>query len=182
MTHRYDSEGYKTVKLTVRNEHGISAFLKKPVTVNTGQFAFISNQTIDCDTIWSPYHVYVLSGSITIAEGATLTIEPGTVIKGGNHSSRLIVNGALVAKGTKRAPIIFTSLRDDTCGGDTNTDGNNSSPAAGDWDGIFFFDTSNDSTCVLDHCLIRYAGYGNQGCAVSFSSASPSVTSLHDQP
>ena len=117
---------------------------------------------------------YVID-NLTIAEGATLTIEPGAVIKGDNLSSRLTVNGTLVAKGTDQAPIVFTSLRDDTCAGDTNNDRSNSLPAAGDWDGIFFSDTSNDSACVLNHCRVRYAGCGSQGCAISFSSASPSV-------
>ncbi|MEW5800945.1 MAG: right-handed parallel beta-helix repeat-containing protein [bacterium] len=176
VTHQYGSNGYKTVTLTVQNEQGISARIKKPVTVGTGISAFISNQTIDCDTVWSPYHIYVLSGSITIAEGATLTIEPGTVIKGGNQSSRLIVNGALVARGTKRAPVIFTSFRDDIFGGDTNADSSASVPAAGDWDGIYFYSTSTDSACVLDHCLIKYAGYGSQGCGISCKGASPVIS------
>ena len=88
---------------------------------------------------------YVLN-NLTVAEGATLTIEPGTVIKGDIQYGRLVINGALVAKGTEQAPIIFTSLRDDTCEGDTNNDGSKSSPAAGDWDGIFFYNTGNGST------------------------------------
>mgnify|MGYP007051340336 CR=1 len=70
--------------------------------------------------------------------------------------SRLIVEGTLNADGTAVSPIVFTSLKDDGYGGDTNGDADASSPAAQDWVGIGFDTTSVGN--VLDHVVVRYAG------------------------
>jgi hypothetical protein len=64
---------------------------------------------------------YYLDGFVYVEEGATLIIEPGTVIKAkqapttGDNASALIVarGGKLMADGTAQAPIIFTSELDD---------------------------------------------------------------------
>lgn len=55
---------------------------------------------------------YVMKGWIYVQDGATLTIEPGTVIKGDKETkaSLIIERGAkLIAKGTASQPIVFTS-------------------------------------------------------------------------
>jgi hypothetical protein len=62
--------------------------------------------------------VYVLDGLVFVNEGQTLTIEPGTIIKGksgqGENASALIVarGGKIFAQGTLDEPIIFTSEYD----------------------------------------------------------------------
>src|SRR5690554_4210744 len=78
---------------------------------------------VTASTTWTADTEYVLDGLIYVAEGITLTIEPGTVIKArtqssittGDGASALIVRrGArLLAEGTATAPIIFTSEFDD---------------------------------------------------------------------
>lgn len=71
---------------------------------------------IRTDTIWDESHI--LEGRVAVASGVTLTIEPGTVIKGkpgggANASSLVIARGAkLIADGTPDKPIIFTSTAD----------------------------------------------------------------------
>lgn len=63
--------------------------------------------------------VYILDNKVFVNEGQTLTIQPGTVIKGepgtGEAASALIVarGGKIIAKGTATEPIIFTTLSDD---------------------------------------------------------------------
>ena len=73
---------------------------------------------------------------LDVAAGATLTVAPGTVVKGlGDNEyflARLTVEGTLDAVGTSAAPIVFTSANDSLVGGGTGT----GSPAAGDWSGI----------------------------------------------
>lgn len=70
-------------------------------------------------TTWTKDNIYVLRGFIFVNEGQTLTIEPGTVIKGqpgqGTGASALIVSrgATIIAEGTAEEPIIFTALSDD---------------------------------------------------------------------
>ncbi len=76
-------------------------------------------ENITSDVTWTADNVYQLTGRIAVEEGATLTIEAGTVIKGeagsgANASALVIARGAqLFAEGTSSNPIIFTSVADE---------------------------------------------------------------------
>ena len=69
----------------------------------------LANRTLYADT------AYTLSGFIHVANGATLTILPGTTIKGDFNvlgSALMVMRGAKIqAVGTVDAPIVFTSSR-----------------------------------------------------------------------
>jgi hypothetical protein len=61
---------------------------------------------------WEASRSYILQGFVYVKEGVTLTIEPGTIIKGDKESkgTLIIERGAmLIAAGTTSAPIVFTS-------------------------------------------------------------------------
>lgn len=68
---------------------------------------------------WSNDTTYLLDGFVFVNSGQTLTIEPGTVIKGKpgqtTDASALIVarGGKIMAAGTAEEPIIFTAEQDD---------------------------------------------------------------------
>ena len=125
--------------------------------------------TISEDTTWTLANSPYIVSSVTVAEGVTLTIDPGTVVKFQGYDSRLTVNGTLCAEGTAESEIVFTSLKDDTYGGDTNNDGDGSSPAAGDWDKIHFSATSTQN--LMRYCFVQYAGsYGSGGIYAEGSS------------
>ena len=79
----------------------------------------IVSSNISSNTTWTSDNVYELSGRITVLNGVTLTIEPGTIIKGqagtGANATALLVarGGKLIANGTSSLPIIFTSVADE---------------------------------------------------------------------
>ncbi|MDR2621787.1 MAG: hypothetical protein LBC48_04300 [Dysgonamonadaceae bacterium] len=124
--------------------------------------------------------VYTMVGWIYVEDGATLTIEPGTIIKGTNRSydgkqvatgsSLIIARGAkIMAQGTPAEPIVFTSAQ----------------PAgqrkASDWGGVIICgkaknnktgmiieggvgsdhggEDDNDNSGVLQYVRIEFCGY-----------------------
>ncbi len=81
--------------------------------------AITSNET------WTSDNIYVLNQKVVVQDGVTLTIEPGTIVKGstgsGSLASALIVarGGKIEAVGTPDQPIIFTSIEDNISVGET---------------------------------------------------------------
>ena len=113
--------------------------------------------TIPAGTIWTPAgNPYVVTSSIYIPPGVTLTVQPGVVVKMKDPDYQISVDGALSAVGTSGQPIIFTSYHDDTAGG--NTDGGATAPSPGDWRRLNFTNLSTGS--ILQHVEVRYGGYG----------------------
>ena len=154
----------------------------QPPTTPTGGQAITLQGKIDKDTTLRATNSYTLAGLVYITNGATLTIEPGTTIKGqftDPVGGLVITRGAkIMAKGTVDKPIVFTSA--------------SPTPRAGDWAGIVLLgkartnasfngqagvgeiegginDASgnglyggtddNDNSGVLQYVRIEYAGY-----------------------
>ncbi|WP_299705327.1 T9SS C-terminal target domain-containing protein [uncultured Pontibacter sp.] len=70
---------------------------------------------------------YLLKGFVYVKDGATLTIEPGTIIMGDKNSKGTLIverGGKIMAQGTKEKPIVFTSAQPA------------GQRAAGDWGGL----------------------------------------------
>ena len=130
-------------------------------------FVFTGNQTLKKGT-------YELRGWVYIADGATLTIEPGTIIKGDKQTKAALIaepGGKLYAQGTATEPIVFTS--EQAAG----------SRKPGDWGGIILCGKApnnngvmqqqieggprtkhggtdaNDNSGALEYVRIEFAGY-----------------------
>ena len=134
--------------------------------------------TINANTTWNLANSpYVVTNVVTVAEGITLTIEPGVIIKHdvNDFTDMIRVNGTLLAQGTPAQPIIFTDIADDLFGGDTNDNGSATSPHPGDWLGIRI-EASSGGTSTLEHCHFRFGGKEGLGlAAVRISGAAPTI-------
>ncbi|MCS6823392.1 MAG: T9SS C-terminal target domain-containing protein [Cytophagaceae bacterium] len=128
----------------------------KPNTVNYLPTNMTLPNIIDKNLTLYKRNTYLLQGIVYVCNGATLTIEPGTLIRGDKASvgTLVIAKGAkLIANGTETDPIVFTS--------------NNSPYArqAGDWGGIIILGDAQinkiGGVASLDWGLDnKYAMYG----------------------
>jgi hypothetical protein len=92
----------------------------------TGQTITVSGK-INADTTFRKGNTYILKGLVYIKGNHTLTIEPGTVIRGSfsgaDVAALIITRGSkIMAVGTETEPIVFTSAAPN--------------PQSGDWGGI----------------------------------------------
>ncbi len=110
----------------------------------------VSNRTLSPDTL------YILTGLYYVEPGDTITIQPGTVIKGDDSSAGtlIITRGAKIfAQGTKFRPIVFTS---------EHAPG---ARASGDWGGIIILGNAptNKLNPVIEGGLIAGSCGGGSG-------------------
>ncbi|KAB1062856.1 hypothetical protein [Salibacter halophilus] len=79
----------------------------------------VIEENITSNTTWRTGNVYELGSRISVTNGATLTIEPGVIVKGqagsGANATALVIarDAEIIANGTPEQPIIFTSVADE---------------------------------------------------------------------
>ncbi len=103
--------------------------------------------------------IHLINGSFTVrtdalGNPAVLTIAPGTTVKLEPAQWLQADTGTINAIGTPEKPIVFTAASDDAFGGDSNGDGNATSPFPGYWESLYLSGPDN----VLEHVRVRYAG------------------------
>lgn len=103
---------------------------------------FMNSLTIKNNTVWNSKLPYIVYKSLTVAENATLTLQPGTrVLFHGN--STMSIKGTLNALGTKTDSIVFTSDRLEKL----------YSNETGQWNGLHFYPESKNSQ--LNYAIIK---------------------------
>ena len=87
-------------------------------TTTTVTDSYTLSGNITADKTLTAGNVWTLKGRVSVTDGATLTIEAGTVIKAtagtGADASTLIIarGGKINAQGTASSPIVMTSVSD----------------------------------------------------------------------
>lgn len=164
-------------RLRARKQLRRRAIPKQRLRRRSPLLVHVSTTTYTSNTTWTLANSpYVLDGDVTVATGATLTIEPGVIVKFNGQSRTMNINGTLNAVGTSTSPITFTSYKDDTAGGDTNGDGSATTGAPGQWYDIWF----RSSVSQLTFVTIRYGGWGTaQSYAPIYATGSGHSVSLN---
>ena len=112
---------------------------------------FLRGENFAADTTLKAGH-YVVYDSLTVSQGATLSLLPGTTLYF-HDKAFMKVSGSLSANGRSDAPIVFRGDRTDRMFSYLPYD-----RIPGQWDGVVFTPSSNDN--VLTHCDIHSANYG----------------------
>lgn len=128
------------------------------------------------DITWTNDKIWLMDGKIVVKEGATLTIEEGTIIKGatgtGSNATVLIIakGGQINAVGTPERPIIFTDANDQIVYANGSTSPNRSSSDKGLWGSVIILGNgtvgaangeANIEGVVSGYNFTKYGGSNN---------------------
>ncbi|TZF82296.1 hypothetical protein FW774_16560 [Pedobacter sp. BS3] len=94
----------------------------------------VISSDITASTTWTADKIYLLKGNVFVTGNATLTIEPGTIIKGDKATKGALIisrGSKITAEGTVDKPIVFTSSQPA------------GARAQGDWGGVILLGKAN---------------------------------------
>ena len=121
------------------------AVLAAPAGLSAADVAV--NANITANATWTRDNTYLIDGRVFVTNNATLTIQPGTVIKARpraaqDASALVIARGAkIMAEGTAAEPIIFTAAAD-------NLNGNLGQSDRGLWGGVVLLGRARINTAA----------------------------------
>ncbi|MBO7240304.1 MAG: hypothetical protein J6V23_07470 [Bacteroidaceae bacterium] len=112
---------------------------------------FLRGENIVSDTVLEAGH-YVIYDSLTVAQGAILSLQPGTTLYF-HDKAFMRVEGTLIASGSLARPVVMRGDRTDNMFSYLPYD-----RVPGQWGGVIISSTSNGNR--LSHCDIHSAKYG----------------------
>lgn len=118
---------------------------------------FITNASIKTNTTWDNKLPYLIYKSITIEDGATLSIAPGSKILF-HSSATMSIKGTLNVLGTKTDSVLFASDRLEQL----------YSEEPGQWNGLHFYPQSKNSQ--INYAIIKNAVAGITADSLSLTS------------
>ncbi|GBC63629.1 hypothetical protein DENIS_4627 [Desulfonema ishimotonii] len=136
--HTYEKSDYYTVTLTLSLDDGSAISSTQGIFVGPGT-KYIKGHTITGDETWFSGGEYIVLGSITVAKGGKLTIQPNTKIYF-KENAYLNINGSLIAENAYL----------------TNADTNS------EWIGIKFYNCTENSkieNCIIENTRGRWESY-----------------------
>ncbi len=95
---------------------------------------------------------YIVTDTVVVFPGVTLTIEPGVVVKFDNKVQLEIRQATIIAHGTATDSITFTA--------------NSTTPSLGFWDGIYL--NQCPDSIKFYYCNIKYSDNGINGSSLTF--------------
>ncbi len=143
--HSYSEAGTYTVELTVTNDAGDTDAFTMEITIEAPE-VYEHRGDITQDETWEA-GVHHITGDVNV-ENATLTIEPGAVVRFSQGTALYVAygsanSGQLVANGVDDNDILFTSA--------------SASPSNGDWEYIWF-DNGTSTASAMTYCTFEYGG------------------------
>jgi parallel beta-helix repeat protein len=161
----YTAAGSYDVVLTVTDSRGETDQMTLSVVVLAPEFIEHSGR-ITSDETWIE-GVHVIVGDVVV-DGATLTIEPGAIIRFNANTSLYIgyqasqAGATLMANGTAEKMITFTSSA--------------ATKSAGDWHYIWF-DEGASEISSMQYCTVEYGGgYSNRYGAIHVQQSAVSIS------
>ncbi len=130
---------------------------------------------------------YVVIADVTVGTNSTVGVPPGTIIKlnttgctgtGAGGRCSITVKGELDTRGTASQPVVFTSYKDDSSGGDTNGDGSATTPGRSDWYALNLQSSGLSipiGSYAFDHAVIKYAQQGLRVFATGAGNVFPTI-------
>ena len=172
LSHTYSTAGTYTVCLTATSAANCTDTECKTVSGVAAPVEVLVNGDILTSTTWTNNNIYVLQGGcIYVRNNSTLTIQPGTVVRG-EAAALIIQRGSkIIADGTVDRPIVFTSNKPagqrtpgdwggllllgkapiNVAGGETIVEG-------GCDDAVYGGTDPNDNSGILRYVRIEFAG------------------------
>jgi parallel beta-helix repeat protein len=167
-THTYATGGSYWITLTLTLDDDSTITAQVPIFVGPGT-QYIPGHTIYNSETWYSGGTYVVQGPITVAEGATLTIQEGAEVRLGTYNCSYVLYGT---------PIWVYGTLNATGAKFTWADEQNQ------WGSIFFSGPGSSGSrldsCIFEHAsgfFICYWGYDpNPFSVIYISNSSPTIT------